>query len=147
MLSARFAVAITMFVVFLVACTSPDPSGDVSTGPGGPDAVEVTAVDGAFEPDRLELTAGDRVELEVTNEGGGTHNFTVEELGLSSGAIEAGGVATAPLVVPRWRDHVRLHPAPRDGGDDRRRGVRSAPSGTSRSRRAPPTSGNSNRGG
>jgi plastocyanin len=99
-LSARFAVAITMIVVFLVACKSPDPSGDVAAGPGGPDALEVTAVDGAFEPDRLELTAGDRVELEVTNEGSGTHNFTIEELGLSTGAIEAGGVATARFVVP-----------------------------------------------
>ncbi|MGH7540360.1 MAG: hypothetical protein ACRELC_05125, partial [Gemmatimonadota bacterium] len=44
--------------------------------------------------------AGDEVEIEVSNEGGRTHDFTVELLELSTGPIEEGAVATATLTVP-----------------------------------------------
>jgi plastocyanin len=85
-------------VVFLVACGA-EASGDVRPGPGGPDAVAVVARDNAFEPARLELPAGEEAEIEVTNEGGTTHDFTVESLDLSTGPIEAGAVATATITV------------------------------------------------
>ena len=74
--------------------------GDVHPGPGGPDAVAVAAQDNTFGPTRLQLPAGDEVEIEVTNEGGTAHNFTIESLELSTGPIEESAVATATLTVP-----------------------------------------------
>jgi plastocyanin len=71
----------------------------VSSGPGGPDAVSVVAIDNAFEPDHLELPAGDEVEVEVTNQGGTSHDFTVEALDLSTGSIEPGEVARATFRI------------------------------------------------
>lgn len=83
----------------LAACSA-KASGDVHQGPGGPEAVAVVARDNTFEPARLELPAGEDVEVEITNEGGTTHDFTVESLDLSTGSIEEGAVATATLTVP-----------------------------------------------
>ena len=85
---------------FLVACGA-QASGEVHPGPGGPDAVAVVATDNAFEPARLELPAGEEVEIEVTNEGETTHDFTIESLELSTGPIEEGAVATATFTVPQ----------------------------------------------
>ena len=99
MVKMRISLVITSTLLVLGACTSPEPSGDVSSGAGASDAVEVATVDNAFEPERLELAAGDPVEIEITNEDDGTHNFTIDELGLSTGAIDGGGVATARFVV------------------------------------------------
>ena len=67
---------------------------------GDPDAVAMVARDNTFEPARRELPAGEEVELEITNEGGTTHDFTVESVDLSTGPIEEGAVATATLTVP-----------------------------------------------
>jgi nitrite reductase (NO-forming) len=91
--------AIAAFV-FLVACGA-EASGDVRPGPGGPDAVAVVATDNAFEPARLEVPAGEEVEIEVTNEGGTVHDFTVDALDLSTGPVEPGAVATATFTIPQ----------------------------------------------
>ncbi|MGH2679527.1 MAG: cupredoxin domain-containing protein [Actinomycetota bacterium] len=92
-------VAAIAAVVMLVACGA-EASGDVHAEPGGPDAVHVVARDNVFESARLELPAGGEAEIEVTNEGGTTHDFTVESLELGTGPIEPGEVATATLTVP-----------------------------------------------
>ena len=96
--TARGVIA-ALAALALAACGA-EASGDVHPGPGGPDAVAVVARDNTFEPARLELPAGEEVELEITNEGGTTHDFTVESLDLSTGPIEEGAVATASLTVP-----------------------------------------------
>jgi plastocyanin len=108
----RFAVSIGAALLLLGACTSPDPSGDVSAGPGRRGAIEVTAADDAFHPDRLQFSAGKEVQIEIVNEDDGTHNFTIDELGLSTGAIDAGAVATARFVVPEGETTFvcTLHP-------------------------------------
>jgi plastocyanin len=53
-----------------------------------------------LEPHRLELPAGEEVEIEITNEGGTTHDLTIEALGLSTGPIEPAKVVTAAFAVP-----------------------------------------------
>jgi plastocyanin len=91
---------------------SAEPSGDVAPGPGGPDAVPVTAVDTRFEPDRLELPAGQEIQVEIHNEGSGTHDFTIETLDLSTGPIRSGEVANATFTVPEGETpfECTLHP-------------------------------------
>lgn len=91
---------IAAFAAFALAGCGATASGDVHPGPGGRDAVAVVARDNSFEPARLELSPGEEVEIEVSNDGGTTHDFTVESLELSTGPIEEGSVATATLTVP-----------------------------------------------
>jgi plastocyanin len=98
--SAARGAVIAAFVAFALAACGAQVAGDVHPGPGGPDAVAMVARDNTFEPARLELPAGEKVEIEITNEGGTTHDFTVESLELSTGPIEEGAVATATLTVP-----------------------------------------------
>jgi plastocyanin len=93
-------------LLVLVACGA-QASGDVHTGPGGPDAVQLVARDNTFEPARIEIPAGQEVEIEVTNEGGTTHDLTVESLDLSTGPIEPGKVATATVTVERGETPFR----------------------------------------
>jgi plastocyanin len=96
----RAGVLLVVGLGLLTACGA-RRSGDVAPGPGGPDAVAVVAVDNAFESARLELTAAEEVEIEVTNEGATTHDFTIESLGLSTGPLEPGEVSTARFTVPQ----------------------------------------------
>ncbi|MGH2636381.1 MAG: cupredoxin domain-containing protein [Actinomycetota bacterium] len=84
----------------VAACQGAERSGNIGTGPGGPDAMPVMMVDSAFEPDALELQAGAEVTIEVTNDGDASHDFTIDSLDLSTGVIEPGGVMTATLTVP-----------------------------------------------
>jgi plastocyanin len=97
---ARLGVIAAFAAIALAACGA-KAAGDVHAGPGGPDAVAVVAQDNSFEPARLELPADEEVEIEITNEGGTTHDFTVESLELSTGPIDEGAVATATLTVPQ----------------------------------------------
>jgi plastocyanin len=99
LIGPRSTAAVVVTFVVLTGCGA-EASGNVSAGPGGPDALPVVAVDNRFEPERLELRAGDEVEVEITNEGGTTHDFTIEGLDLSTGPIEPGEVATATFTVP-----------------------------------------------
>jgi plastocyanin len=75
-------------------------TGDVSDGPGGAGAVHVVMGDAFFQPERLELEAGAEVTVEVRNEGGTGHDFTVDALELSTGTVDPGQVVTATFVVP-----------------------------------------------
>ena len=98
---------IALVALSLFAACGAERSGDVSSGPGGPDAIAVTAVDTAFEPARLEVTAGEEIEVAVTNEGGTTHDFTVEAPSLSTGPLEPGDVVTARFTVPEGETTFR----------------------------------------
>jgi plastocyanin len=98
--SAARSGGIAAFIAVALAACGAQASGDVHAGPGGPDAVAVVTRDNSFEPARLELASGEEVEIEVTNEGGTTHDFTVESLELSTGPIDEGAVATATFTVP-----------------------------------------------
>lgn len=76
------------------------PSGNVSSGSAPGDAVQLVMDDSAFAPDTLELPAGKEVTIEVINNDDIPHDFTIESIDLSTGLIEAGGVATATFAVP-----------------------------------------------
>lgn len=110
--SVRRSLAVAVTALALESCTGAEPSGDVASGPGGPDAVRVTAVDTLFEPDRLDVPAGEEVQVEIANDGDATHDFTVEALDLSTGPIPSGDVATATFTVPDGETPFRctLHP-------------------------------------
>jgi plastocyanin len=97
-------------LVVLAACGA-KASGDVRSGPGGADAIQLVAKDNEFEQARLEVPAGEDVEIEVTNEGGTIHDFTVDSLELSTGPIESGEVATATLTVEQGETtfHCSIH--------------------------------------
>jgi len=98
----------------LLAACGPDSeaSGDVSSGPAGGDAVRIVADDTFFEPETLELTAGETATIEVTNEGSTAHDFAIEELDLNTGTIEAGQVKSATIEVPEGTTKFRctFHP-------------------------------------
>jgi plastocyanin len=99
----RFAVLFAGLaaVALLAACgRTVEASGDVARGPATGDAINVIADDNVFKPDVLELDEGSKVTVEMTNEGNEPHNFTVEELDLSTGTIEPGKTATATFTVP-----------------------------------------------
>jgi plastocyanin len=87
-------------------------SGDVHDGPGGPDAEHVVMHDDEFAPGELDLPAGSEVTVEVRNEGSNAHNFTIDALDLSTGAVEPGDVKTATFTVPDGSTefHCTFHP-------------------------------------
>jgi plastocyanin len=87
--------------VALGACMpSSEPKGDVGSGPADGPAIEIIAVDDKFTPDDLSFDTGDEITVEVANEGDSAHEFTIEELDLSTGTISPGKVAHATFVVP-----------------------------------------------
>ena len=64
---------------------------------GAPE-VEVSAVDIDFEPATLELTAGEPVNVKITNEGETLHDFTLEEADVHVN-LEPGETKTTSLTV------------------------------------------------
>jgi plastocyanin len=113
-MKAWFRVSILAPSVTLVALTgcARERSGDVRSGVGGADAVKVALHDDEFEPDVLRTRAGTEVSVEVRNEGGQGHNFTIDELDLSTGTVEPGNVVTATFTVPEGTTEYRctFHP-------------------------------------
>lgn len=104
-------VVVTVALVALTGCAQ-ERSGDVHEGPAGSDAVEIVQHDDAFEPGTLHLEAGTEVDVEVRNEGGDDHNFTIDALNLSTGTIEPRQVMTATFTVPSGTTeyHCTFHP-------------------------------------
>ena len=98
----RAVITVTALGVALAACSnSSDPVGNVASGPATGDAAKIEAVDGnRFTPATLELPAGEKVTIEITNTDDRAHDFAIEAAGLNTGTIEAGAVATATFAVP-----------------------------------------------
>ncbi|MPZ69627.1 MAG: hypothetical protein GEU71_08865 [Actinobacteria bacterium] len=91
----------TVMTFGLAACASEvEPRGDVISGPARGDAIEIGMKNSAFDPPRLELPAGEEVHIEVTNQEDTMHDFTIDELDLSTGTLKKGATATATIVVP-----------------------------------------------
>lgn len=104
-------VGLAVALVVLTAC-SRERSGDIRDGEAGSDAVEVLLQDDEFAPDVLSLEAGTEVTVEVRNVGSNGHNFTIDELDLSTGTVEPGQVVTATFEVPdgTTQFHCTFHP-------------------------------------
>lgn len=103
----RWPALVPVLAAALMACQGAERSRDVREGPGGPDAVDLTMVDNAFTPESLELPAGTEVEIEITNDGSAVHDFTIEDLDLSTGAMSSGDVAAATFTVPEGTTEFR----------------------------------------
>jgi plastocyanin len=85
----------------LAACgPDPEPSGDVTGGPARGEATRIVADDNHFDPNGLELDAGEEVEIEIRNNDDTAHNFAIGSLDLNTGTIGPGEVATARFTVP-----------------------------------------------
>ena len=95
-------ITVTALGVALAACSnSSDPLGNVAAGPATGDAVKIRAVDGnRFTPATLELPAGEKVTIQITNTDDRAHDFAIEAAGLNTGTIQAGAVATATFTIP-----------------------------------------------
>ena len=100
-------------VMGLAACGGAEPAGSDQSddGHGGHDAaatahpavegapdVALTAVDIDFQPDVLELTAGEPTNVTVTNAGEAEHDFTFEEAGVHVN-VDPGTSQTTSVVV------------------------------------------------
>ena len=89
------------FVVVGAACsTSSQPNGNVSEGPATGEAVRLIVDNGVFQNDSLQLPAGEEVTIEIRNADGTAHDFAIDSLGLNTGIIEPGEVATATFTMP-----------------------------------------------
>jgi plastocyanin len=98
--------------ILAAACNGAERSGEVHDGTGGSDTVRVTLHDDEFAPSTLELPAGEEVSVELANEGSNQHNFTVDDLDLSTGTMSSGDVTTATFTVPDGTTEFRctFHP-------------------------------------
>jgi plastocyanin len=97
--------------IVATAC-SVERSGDVHAGATDPDAVRVALHDDEFAPATLKLPAGEKVTVEITNEGSNAHNFTIDRLDLSTGTMTSSQVMTATFTVPDGTTefHCTFHP-------------------------------------
>ena len=94
--------AIALTAGLLGGCAGgPEPSGEVSMGAAqAGDAVKLDAGDNVFSPGKLTLASGEKVTVEVTNKGRMPHDFAIKELGLNTGVLQPGQIATATFTVP-----------------------------------------------
>jgi plastocyanin len=75
------------------------PQGGLRPGHRGRGQIE--AADGdRFTPATLELSAGEKVTIEITNTDDRAHDFAIEAANLNTGTIQPGAVATATFTVP-----------------------------------------------
>ena len=85
----------------LVACTpSSEAKGNVGRGEAPHASVEIRIEDGAFDPDTVQLPAGEEVTVQLTNDDGHPHDFAIEALDINTGTIESGKNAHATFVMP-----------------------------------------------
>lgn len=104
----RFKRTAAMFAVgalSLSACGGSSAGKEANTASGGQgssggNAISVSAVDNEFEPTTLEVTAGEEVTIDFTNNGETIHTFTSEELGFDSGNVAAGDSKTVTFTAP-----------------------------------------------
>ena len=98
----RSLAVMVLTVSLLSGCSGGrEPSGNVSKGPAQTsDAVKVEAGDNVFAPRKLTVVSGEVITVEVTNKGRILHDFTIEELALSTGVLQPGEIATATFAAP-----------------------------------------------
>lgn len=98
-ISSRLAAAV-LAGALLASCSGPELAGNVKSGPAPGDAIEIVAGDNFFEPEEIEVEPGEEVTVEITNTGNAAHDWTVDELDLSTGVIAAGEVVHATFPAP-----------------------------------------------
>ncbi len=98
----RLLIASLAVLAVTGACTgSSEPAADPASDSGGAaDTASISAVDNAFEPNEMQLTAGEEVTVSFTNDGDATHTFTSDELGFDTGSVEPGETAEVTFTAP-----------------------------------------------
>ncbi len=112
--ASRLVVAGALAAILLVSCApSSEQEGNVGRGAAPDAATQIVMNDSSFDPDVLELPAGEEVTVQLTNEDGTVHDFEIEALGINTGTIEPGESAYATFVVPEQPVEFvcTLHPA------------------------------------
>jgi len=118
----RKALAAVACLLALAACG--DDDADDTTAPaddapaaeaegGAGDVLPVTAADFRFDPDALEAPAGTAVTIELTNDDGVAHTFTIADLDVDI-AANPGQSASAEVTVDEAGEHewvCRIHPS------------------------------------
>jgi uncharacterized cupredoxin-like copper-binding protein len=108
-----WAIAVALALT-LAACGSDNSGNDTSASGGhgaghataeslvdpvaGAGEVTLTAVDVDFQPARLELTAGEPVNVTLVNEGEAEHDFTLEEAGVHA-VLQPGARKTTSITI------------------------------------------------
>ena len=88
-------------VLALVSCSpSSEAKGDVGKGEAQSASVEITMNDDSFDPDTIQLPAGEEVTVQLTNEDGMPHDFAIETLDINTGTIDTDASAYATFVMP-----------------------------------------------
>lgn len=75
-------------------------AGDVTKGEAPGPAVKVEAGDNFFKPDVLALRPAEEATVEIRNTGNTPHDWTADELGISTGVMSPGEVYHATFTVP-----------------------------------------------
>lgn len=78
--------------------TAPDPVEDA-------EEITIEATEMAFDPSALEITAGEPVNLTITNTGQAFHDLTIDELDLQIG-VDSGQTTTAGLEIDEPGEYV-----------------------------------------
>jgi plastocyanin len=100
-------IAAVALVLGSIGCMRSKPSGDVGDGPASGKPTVVYASDDTFSPRTIRARAGDKLLVEVHNEGNTPHEFTVEEVGFSTGTIKQDEVVHGRFDVPDGRTMFR----------------------------------------
>lgn len=98
----RLLIASLAVLLVTGACTNGSEPGADTASEGGraTSTASISAVDNAFEPNELQLTAGEEVTVSFTNEGANPHTFTSDELGFDTGSVEPGATAEVTFTAP-----------------------------------------------
>jgi plastocyanin len=89
---------------------------DTTAGGGGAGATELVARDFQFDPAELSAPSG-ATTIEVSNEGGSPHTFTIDDLGVDQ-EVQPGSSAPVEVTVPESGEAVfycRFHGSPTGG--------------------------------
>lgn len=98
---AKLLPAALLAALLLAGCSgSPEKTGNVKDGEATGDATRIEAGDNFFKPEAVTLKAGEQVTVEITNGGDTPHDWTIDELSVSTGVMSAGDVANATFTVP-----------------------------------------------
>ncbi|CAN5893222.1 hypothetical protein BH23ACT12_BH23ACT12_10790 [soil metagenome] len=99
--SFKLLTAAALAVALMAGCAGGvEKAGNIKAGPAAGDAVKIEAGDNFFKPEALTLEAGEQVTVEINNSGNRPHDWTIDELTVSTGVMSAGEVANATFTVP-----------------------------------------------
>jgi plastocyanin len=93
-------IAATAIGLASIGCMRSKPIGDVGEGPASGKPTVVYASDDRFSPRTIRARAGEKLLVEVHNEGNTPHEFTVEEVGFSTGTIKPDEVVHGRFDAP-----------------------------------------------